>query len=163
MIKRFGNILKVSLLIFIITGHSSCFKEKASEENEAKIINNFLKERGIETEPTESGLYYIELMEGTGIQPVAGDTVEIYYIGYFLSGGVFAYNMDGDPYRFALGRGEVIAGLDEGISYMREGGEAMLVVPSSLAYGSTGNYQMGISGYTPLGFEIILDNVIPGL
>ncbi len=162
MRKRFGTVLKISLLVFLFTGHTSCFKENMSEENEAKIINNFLKEKGIDTEPMESGLYYIELMEGTGAQPVAGDTVEVFYIGYFLTGGVFAYNLNGDPYRFALGMGEVIEGLDEGVSYMREGGEAMLVVPSSLAYGSTGNYQMGISGYTPLAFEIILDNIIPG-
>lgn len=128
-----------------------------------QIIDNFLKNNDIDTEPTESGLYYIEFIEGTGAQPVAGDTVEIFYKGYFLTGGVFVNNLHSDPYRFAVGSGAVIEGLDEGISYMKEGGEAMLVVPSSLAYGSEGNYYLGIAGYTPLAFEIILDKVIPGL
>ncbi|MDT8400869.1 MAG: FKBP-type peptidyl-prolyl cis-trans isomerase [Bacteroidales bacterium] len=160
---RIGTILKVSLILILISGLTSCFKENLNEENEREIINNYLKEKGIDTEPTESGLYYVELIKGTGIQAFQGDTVEIFYIGYYLSGQIFAYNMNTDPYRFAIGSGAVIPGLDEGVSYMREGGEALLVVPSSLAYGAEGNYQLGISGYTPLAFEVILDKVIPGL
>lgn len=155
--------LKVSLALLIITSLTSCFKEDLSAEREEELINNYLKKNDIDTEPTESGLYYIELIRGTGASALQGDTVEIFYTGYFLSGGVFAYNMNSDPHRFALGSGAVIPGLDEGVSYMREGGEALLLIPSSLAYGSEGNYQLGISGYTPLAFEVILDKVIPGI
>lgn len=162
MKTRFVTVINIFLAFFIIGGLVSCFKDINSEEREQKIIENFLKSNGIDAEPTESGLYYIEFIEGTGAQPVAGDTVEVYYKGYFLTGGVFANNLYSDPYRFAVGTGAVIEGLDEGILYMKEGGEAMLVVPSSLAYGSEGNYYLGISGYTPLAFEIILDKVIPG-
>ena len=163
MRERVRLVLKVSLLVLFITGFLSCFKENLSEENEREIINNYLKEKGIDIEPTESGLYYVELIKGTGAQAFQGDTVEIFYIGYYLTGKIFAYNINTDPYRFAIGSGDVIPGLDEGVSYMREGGEALLVIPSSLAYGSEGNYQLGISGYTPLAFEVILDKVIPGL
>lgn len=161
MRNKIKIVFRIIFIALVITGLVSCFKDN-DEEEELKIIGNFLKNNGIDTEPTASGLYYIELIEGTGVQPVAGDTVEIFYKGYFLTGSVFANNLYSDPYRFALGTGDVIPGLDEGVSYMTEGGEAMLVVPSSLAYGSVGSYYLGIPGYTPLAFEVILDKVVLG-
>jgi FKBP-type peptidyl-prolyl cis-trans isomerase len=39
---------------------------------------------------------------------------------------------------------------------MKQGGKSMFLVPSSLGYGSMGNYYGGISGYTPLLFEVQL-------
>lgn len=162
MRNRFGIVINIFFLIFLVIGITSCFKDTNSEKEEREIIDNFLRNNGIDAEPTTSGLYYIELIEGTGAQPETGDTVEVFYEGYFLSGGVFITNMNSDPHRFAIGAMAVIEGLEEGVTYMKEGGEAMLIVPSSLAYGPVGNPYMGIPGYTPLGFNIILDKVIPG-
>ncbi|HCC71164.1 MAG TPA: peptidylprolyl isomerase [Bacteroidales bacterium] len=147
------------LAAILLAGMVSCFKDN-NEEKEMKIIANFLKDQGIDTEPTESGLYYIEMTEGTGIQPVTGDTVEIYYVGYFLDGRIFDSNLNSDPFRFALGSGNTIQGIDEGVSYMKESGKALLVIPSSLGYGSTGSYV--VPGYTPLAFDVVLDKVIIG-
>jgi len=163
MRNRVGIVINIFLLILMLTGINSCFKDTNSEKEELEIIDNYLRNNGIDTEPTASGLYYIELIEGTGLQPVTGDTVEVFYEGYFLSGEVFISNMNLDPHRFVIGAMAVIVGLEEGVTYMKEGGEAMLIVPSSLAYGPVGNYYLDIPGYTPLGFDIILDKVIPGL
>lgn len=163
MKNRVGIVINIFLFIFLTIGVTGCFKDTNSEEEELKIIDSFLQKNGIDTEPTASGLYYIELIEGTGAQPVIGDTVEVFYEGFFLNGDLFITNMNSDPHRFAIGARAVIEGLEEGVTYMKEGGEAMLIVPSSLAYGPVGNYYMGIPGYTPLGFNIILDKVIPGL
>lgn len=160
MRKRIEQILAISIGIFLVAGMTSCFKEQEVDENEMERIQSFLDANDIDVEPTESGLYYVELIEGAGLQPVAGDTVEVHYSGTFLDGRVFASNMDGDPFRFVIGTGYVIEGWDEGITYMKEGGEALLVIPSTLAYGTAG--YMSIPGYTPLAYIIVLENVYPG-
>ena len=39
-----------------------------------------------------------------------------------------------EPYRLSMGRGEMIAGLEEGLLGMRAGGQRRLVVPSTIGY-----------------------------
>jgi len=157
------SIVSALILVFHMAVIVACSKQPINKEIEPELIANFLEERDIDAEPTESGLYYIEPIKGTGQQPVIGDTVEIYYIGRYLDGRVFDTNINSDPLRFFIGAMTVIEGFEEGVTYMKKGGEAMLIIPSSLAYGPVGSYYMGIPGYTPLGFNIILDKVIPGL
>lgn len=88
---------------------------------------------------TDSGLEYIEVEPGTGDAPKQGDTVQVHYTGMFPDGRVFdsSYNR-GEPLEFALGRGQVIQGWDEGIGLMRVGGKATLIIPPHLAYGERG-------------------------
>ena len=45
----------------------------------------------------------------------------------------------GMPFSFALGRGMVIPGWDEGIALLKEGGKAFLFVPPALGYGEAGS------------------------
>ena len=63
----------------------------------------------------------------------------------------------GEPFVFDIGQGQVIKGWDEGISYMHEGGEATLIIPSSLGYGSSG--AGSIPPYSTLIFEVKLINI----
>jgi FKBP-type peptidyl-prolyl cis-trans isomerase len=44
---------------------------------------------------------------------------------------------------------------------MRAGGKALLLIPSKLAYGSTGDYYY-VGGYTPLLIDVALVRVKPG-
>jgi FKBP-type peptidyl-prolyl cis-trans isomerase len=43
-----------------------------------------------------------------------------------------------EPISFTLGQGQVIPGWDEGIALLDKGAAAKLVIPSNLAYGSSG-------------------------
>ena len=88
---------------------------------------------------TPSGLTYLITKKGTGRQPKAGETVIIHYTGMLTNGVKFDSSRDrGEPLSFELGVGRVIKGWDEGIAKLRIGDHAILVIPSSLAYGSRG-------------------------
>ncbi|MBM3277943.1 MAG: FKBP-type peptidyl-prolyl cis-trans isomerase [Candidatus Handelsmanbacteria bacterium] len=88
---------------------------------------------------TASGLHFIDIVSGTGPAPQAGDVVETHYTGWLEDGTKFDSSLDrGEPLQFVLGRGRVIAGWDEGIAMMRQGGKARLIIPPELGYGARG-------------------------
>lgn len=93
----------------------------------------------IEVTTTESGLQYIEILEGTGASPKAGDVVVVHYTGMFPDGTKFDSSVDrNEPFQFVIGQGQVIAGWDEGVMSMKTGGKRKLIIPSHLAYGERG-------------------------
>ena len=123
------------------------------------LLQAFLDQENIKVLPTGSGLYYVELEKGKGIQPQKGQKVKVHYAGRLTNGLPFddSYSR-GSPFEFELGAGRVIKGWDEGIAMMREGGKAMLIIPYHLAYGEreTGK----IPAYSPLVFEVELVEIL---
>lgn len=88
---------------------------------------------------TPSGLTYLITKKGTGRQPKAGETVVLNYTGTLTNGLKFDSSHDRrQPLAFKLGAGQVIRGYDEGLSKLRVGDQAILVIPGKLAYGSKG-------------------------
>ena len=90
-------------------------------------------------------LQKIDRVVGTG--PVAndGDVVQVNYTGWLYDavtkdhhGKEFDSTQGGEPIRFTLGAGEVIAGWDQGIRGMHVGGKRTLIIPARLAYGGRG-------------------------
>lgn len=113
----------------------------ASKQNESddKVIQDWLKSKGLKAQKTSSGLYYIMEKEGTGAQATSGSTVSVHYSGFLLNGKKFDSSLDrGEPISFTLGQHQVISGWDEGIALFKVGGKGKLIIPSSLAYGSHG-------------------------
>ncbi len=121
-------------------------------------LQKYLKDNNITVKPTASGLYYIEKAKGTGPQAVAGKKVSVHYTGTLLNGKKFDSSRDrNEPFEFTLGKGEVIKGWDEGIALMNQGGKAILIVPSGIAYGDR---SMGdITPYSTLVFDVELIEV----
>jgi FKBP-type peptidyl-prolyl cis-trans isomerase len=88
---------------------------------------------------TASGLVYEDLTEGQGATAKSGDEVSVHYTGWLESGKKFDSSVDrGEPFSFALGRGNVIAGWDEGVAGMKVGGRRKLTIPPNLGYGAFG-------------------------
>ena len=88
---------------------------------------------------TPSGLTYLITKKGMGPQPKKGETVIVHYTGMLTNGVKFDSSRDrNEPFEFKLGTGQVIKGWDEGFSNLRVGDQAILVIPSDLAYGSRG-------------------------
>ena len=81
-----------------------------------------------------------ELVEGDGAEAKSGDKVTVQYVGVgYKTGEEFDASWDrGEPFTFTLGAGEVIAGWDEGVEGMKEGGRRELIIPAKLAYGPAG-------------------------
>ena len=81
--------------------------------------------------------------------------VSIRYKGMLTSGVPFDSNMPrGRPLKFVIGGGDVIAGLEQGVQGMREGGYRNILIPSSLGYGSVP--QQKIPANSDLIFEVEL-------
>jgi len=111
-------------------------------EKDIEIIEAYLKENNIAAQSTESGLRYVIDVEGTGNNPEPGQNVKVHYTGKLLGGEVFDTSFKGDdpqPLDIPIGRGRVIAGWDEGIPLLKEGGKGTLYIPSSLGYGPRGS------------------------
>ncbi len=151
------NLFIILLIVFLpLAVLSSCKDDK--EEQEQDALNAYIQSNNITVSPTSSGLYYIEVEEGRGIETKKNEYVSVHYTGTLLNGEKFDSSFDrGKPFKFILGAGQVIAGWDEGISYMKKGEKAQLIIPSSLAYGSKGSYS--IPPYSTLIFDVEIINV----
>jgi peptidylprolyl isomerase len=108
---------------------------------------------------TASGLGYVDLVEGQGMKPAAGDSVSVHYTGWLKDGTQFDSSRDrGSPFEFSIGRGRVIRGWDEGVGTMRVGGKRKLIIPAHLGYG-----ERGAGGVIPPGATLIFEVELLGI
>ena len=109
---------------------------------------------------TESGLKYRDIEVGTGKEAKSGDNLSMHYTGTLDDGTKFDSSHDrGQTFSFTLDVGQVIAGWDEGVQGMKEGGKRELVIPSDLAYGPNGIPGV-IPGGATLNFDVELVEVL---
>ncbi len=149
MVNRFeaiGIFISVSLMalaLFVMNMDKATNKLDALQEgaNAATVV--------LSDENPEAGLYEAvdasgnvekliidDVVVGSGKEVIAGDKVAVHYIGTLQDGQSFDNSyIKGEPFQFEVGSGEVIAGWDQGILGMKRGGQRILVVPASLAYG----------------------------
>jgi FKBP-type peptidyl-prolyl cis-trans isomerase FkpA len=122
-------------------------------ETEQDIIQ-YIEDNNLNATRSNSGLYYVINNEGSGARPTSTSNVTVDYKGYFLDGVVFdESNSNGISFRL----NEVIQGWTEGITYFREGGNGILLVPYNLGYGESG--RGSIPGGSVLIFDIRLLSV----
>jgi peptidylprolyl isomerase len=92
---------------------------------------------------SSSGLQFSDSVVGTGASPKTGQKCVMHYTGWLYENGVKGKKFDssvdrGDPFEFAIGMRQVIAGWDEGVATMKVGGKRTLIIPPQLGYGARG-------------------------
>lgn len=135
-------------LAFLVSCSSSDDEKDYRVENDAEIAA-YVAENGLNAEKTASGLYYVIEEPGTGVAITSASNVTVTYKGSYTNGIAFD-DSEGNLVSFDL-RG-VILGFAEGLTYFKEGGKGMLLVPAHLGYGSKDSN--GIPGGSVLIFEI---------
>ena len=101
-----------------------------------------------------------DLVVGEGEEAASGARVAVHYVGVaFSTGEEFDASWNrGEPFRFKLGKGQVIPGWDQGVQGMRVGGRRRLTIPSAMAYGARGAGGV-IKPHEPLVFVVDLLSV----
>lgn len=97
---------------------------------------------------------------GTGTVAANGNTVTVTYTAWLYASTATDFKdkqIDSQSVTFVLGKGQVISGFDQGVVGMKVGGTRTLLIPYSLAYGSTG--YGAVPGYSGLVFTITLTAV----
>jgi len=142
------NILKAAVLLMMLPILlQGCKKDDSQEQKdqENRLLMQYLEDNNISQEPTASGLYYIEIEEGTGNQPFNQFIVDFNYTTELVEGTVigtsheelakdkdiFNENVLYGPFRMMVGFTGV-PGLDEGLKLMREKGISKMIIPSNI-------------------------------
>jgi len=84
-----------------------------------------------------------DLVVGQGDTASQGKQVTVHYTGWLDNNGDKGSKFDSsrdrsEPFKFALGRGQVIKGWDQGVEGMKVGGKRKLTIPPELGYGTRG-------------------------
>lgn len=91
--------------------------------------------------------------------PQAGQTVTVHYTGTLTDGTKFDSSRDrGQPFKFRIGRGQVIRGWDEGVAKLSVGERAKLTISGDYAYG-----KRGYPGLIPPDATLIFDVELLGV
>jgi len=150
------KMYKLLVVVLIALAFTACKKEeKAQKQEEAPAKAAAVKEIKIPDNvmTTGSGLQYVVLKNGDGVQPVKGQQVSAHYTGMLMNGKKFDSSYDrNEPIVFHVGVGEMIPGFDEGVSTMKVGEKRRLFIPSDLAYG-----EAGIPGVIPPNATLVFD------
>jgi FKBP-type peptidyl-prolyl cis-trans isomerase len=111
------------------------------------------------TDADTEGLVIQDEVVGTGASVQSGNTIVVHYTGRLEDGTVFDSSVGKDPITVPIGQGYVIAGWDQGLLGMKEGGKRLLIIPPTLGYGP--NAQGPIPANSTLIFEVELVKVLP--
>lgn len=104
-----------------------------------------------------AGLRITDITVGTGPSPKTGQTCVMHYTGWLYENGAKGRKFDssvdrGEPFAFAIGTKQVIAGWDQGVATMKVGGKRTLIIPPELGYGAR-----GAGGVIPPNATLIFD------
>lgn len=106
---------------------------------EMELIRSYVDRRGLKMDTTTTGLYYSVLKTGNGKAARLLDRVSVRYTLGLLD-GTTCYSSDSTGnLELIIGQSDEPSGLQEGLLRMKEGEEAMFIVPSYLAFGVSGD------------------------
>jgi len=120
-------------------------KEQLVKVNKRKVyseddqIEDFLKRYKYPVTTTASGLRYYIYKTNKDIKPNSHSIVEVAYRVHLLDGTVCYSSDSTGNLVFQIGKTDLPVGLQEGVLLMSKGEKAVLITPSKLGYGFTGD------------------------
>lgn len=169
--RSFVLVLIAGLLVLAACQEDTTTQDRT--EQEQRFFDLYVSKYYPNIQPRANGLYYFENRAGTGISPDRDDWVLVNHVCYKIPGdivyesyveAVVRDNRELDPDTIALTgpykmqNGTRTAGLTEGLTLMKEGGQATLFFTSELGYGADGSGNIG--PYQSLKYEVELLEVI---
>ena len=132
-------------------------KQEQAEFEEKKILEKYMADSSISARLIGNGMYYIKIREGNGLTPDSARVALLNYRGSFLNGRCFDFFSESQPFEWMVGQeDQLIKGLDIGVRRMHEGEKAEFIIPSHLAYGSSGSAYGIVPPFTTVIYEVEL-------
>lgn len=133
--------------------------QKLKGEEPVKL-QKFLTAMGITQAPTSTGIYIVEKQSGNGRLIQKGDMVKVDFMVSNVEGQkVFSTIDRGQPITFEYGQPFDTKGFDEAISTMKKGSKALVVVPSSMAFGDQGRGDL-LPPYSTIVYNIEVKDIM---
>jgi len=108
-------------------------------QKDRERIQSYFERKGLKMTETATGLWYTIIRDGEG-EPFKDNDRIVYNYQCSLLDGTECYNSeDLGPKEIVLGMSELPSGLNEGFKYLRQGSEAIFILPPFLAYGLIGD------------------------
>jgi len=131
-----------------------------ARKEEISVLLNYLRENKIETAPLQSGLYFLQQKKGHGPLPDTGDILKVKLRVAELNGKQLYSNQNTKAsLQIEFGKPFDTRGFMQGLSMMRKGAKARMLVPSPIGVGAYGMH--GVDAYTTLEYEVELLDIIP--
>lgn len=132
-------------------------KLEQGEFEEKKILDKYMADSSISAQLISNGMYYTKLQEGKGLSADSGRVALLNYRGSFLNGRCFDFFYESQPFEYMVGQEEqLIKGLEIGVRRMHEGEKAKFIIPSHLAFGSSGSSTEIVPPFTTVIYEVEL-------
>ncbi len=112
-------------------------REVALDEDQQ--IDDLISRYGWKMKKSETGLRYQVYDSFNGVPVVRGNKVTLRYSVRLIDGGEIYNSEELGMKTFVVGKGTVIAGLEEAMLLLKKKDKARLVIPSFLGYGLTGD------------------------
>jgi FKBP-type peptidyl-prolyl cis-trans isomerase FkpA len=149
------------LLSVVIMGLSACKKGDVTAEQAAvddAKIQAYMVANGVTATKDPSGLYYKVIKTGTGAAPTANSTVKVAYTGKLLNGSTFemssssSFPLSGTIKGWQIGLLKANANT---LGVPNSEGRILLIIPSALAYGTTGNDKIAANSVLIFTIDVI--------
>ena len=115
-------------------------RNKEWHEQEIRDIESFVKRHNWNVITSGSGLRYViyKKSDSTLVCAKEGVIARVNYTISLLNDSI-CYSSEGAPDDFLIGMDNVESGLHEGVTYMRKGEKAKIILTSNLAFGLVGD------------------------
>lgn len=164
--RQFLYILAFAVVAALFSTSCKTNDLESLHQAELAALNQYVTNNGLTNKLDSTGIYYEDLVVGTGDTIKSGYKVMMYYKITLLNGTVIFSTDDGAGHNYgeqafyvdvtsygadASSYLQQIKGLNFGLKKMRVGGKAFMVIPSQYAYQAVDNsYTIGVPRFSTL-------------